>query len=245
MKINIKKIRLDLKEKGFVFLPGILKKNKNFKNLTSEICYFLNTFSKKNYKQINNYDEIICKKFKSNKKISGYLNENLNLLPSLNGVFADKEVVLLTKKILGSENKPLIVNNHRLRLQIPSHDHVANLPWHQDIHYNKIKRSRSLVFWMSLGNIDQEMGPIIIKSRSHKIKKVKKFFFKKPNGGKVPSVNVKKINSKFYNQVSFPTNSGDILILDLKLVHTSGLNKAKDRIKWSAQARFHVPSLIR
>ena len=53
------------------------------------------------------------------------------------------------------------------------------------------------------------------------------------------------INSKFYNQVSFPTNSGDILILDLKLVHTSGLNKAKDRIKWSAQARFHVPSLIK
>ena len=84
MKINIKKIKFDLKEKGFVFLPGILKKNKNFKNLTSEICYFLNSFSKKDYKQINNYDEVICKKFKGNKKISGYLNENLNLLPSLN-----------------------------------------------------------------------------------------------------------------------------------------------------------------
>ena len=52
MKINIKKIQFDLKEKGFVFLPGILKKNRNFKNLTSEICYFLNSFSKKNYKQM-------------------------------------------------------------------------------------------------------------------------------------------------------------------------------------------------
>lgn len=244
MKINITKIQFDLKEKGFAFLPGILKKNRSFKNLTSEICYFLNSFSKKKYNQINNFDEAICKKFKSNKKISGYLNDNLNLLPSLNAVFADKEVVLLTKKILGLENKPLIVNNHRLRLQIPSNDHVANLPWHQDIHYNNIKRSKSLVFWISLGNIDQEMGPVIIKSRSHKIKKIKKFLFVKPNGGKVPSVNVKEISDKFYKEVTFPTDSGDVLIFDLKLVHASGLNKSKNKIKWSAQARFHVPSLI-
>ena len=63
------------------------------------------------------------------------------------------------------------------------------------------------------------MGPVIIKSRSHKIKKIKKFLFVKPNGGKVPSVNVKEISDKFYKQVTFPTDSGDVLIFDLNYVY--------------------------
>ena len=46
------------------------------------MSYFLKNISK-NYKNLNNYDKIICEKFKINKKISGYLNENMNLLPSL------------------------------------------------------------------------------------------------------------------------------------------------------------------
>ena len=81
----------------------------------------------------------------------------MNLLPSLKGLFADKKTTNLIKKILTTSNKSLIVNNHRLRLQIPSFDKISNLPWHQDIHYNTIKNCNSVVLWVSLGKIDEEM----------------------------------------------------------------------------------------
>ena len=94
----ILKAKKDLKERGYVYLPGFFKNNKNFKNLINDMSYFLKNISKKNYKNLNNYDKIICEKFKINKKISGYLNENMNLLPSLKGLFADKKTTNLIKK---------------------------------------------------------------------------------------------------------------------------------------------------
>jgi len=237
----ILKARKDLKKSGYVYLPGFFKNNKNFQNLINDMSYFLKNISKKNYKNLNHFDKIICQKFKNNKKISGYLNENMNLLPSLKGLFADKKTTNLIKKILTSNNKSLIVNNHRLRLQIPGFDKISNLPWHQDIHYNTIKNSNSVVLWVSLGKIDDEMGPVEIKSKSHKFKKIKKFMHLKPNGGKVPAIQINNIKDTIYKHVSFPTNSGDVLMFDLKLVHRSGFNKSKNKVKWSAQARYHIP----
>ena len=81
-----------------------------------------------------------------------------------------------------------------------------------------------------LGKIDEEMGPVVIKSKSHKFKKIKKFLYLKPNGGKVPAIKIDNINEKIYKHVSFPTNSGDVLMFDLKLVHRSGFNKSKIRL---------------
>ena len=81
-----------------------------------------------------------------------------------------------------------------------------------DIHYNTIKNCNSVVLWVSLGKIDEEMGPVVIKSKSHKFKKIKKFLYLKPNGGKVPAIKIDNINEKIYKHVSFPTNSGDVLM---------------------------------
>lgn len=241
MRCNVKKIKKDLKNNGYSYLPNILKYNENFKNLNKEIIIFLNSLIKKKYNNINQFDKNICLKFKKNKNISALLNDNLNLLPSLKGIFADQKIIKLIKDLMSAKKKPLIYNNPRLRVQIPGHDKVSNLPWHKDIHYNKIKRSNSLVFWISLGKIDKDMGPVLIKSNSHKIKNVKKTFFKKANGSKVPSVDIKNINKKYNKDIFFTTKPGDVLIFDLNLIHKSGNNKSFNKVKWSAQARYHVP----
>tara|TARA_B100000287_G_scaffold433744_1_gene496223 strand:+ start:506 stop:1240 length:735 start_codon:yes stop_codon:yes gene_type:complete len=241
MKHNIKKIRNDLKTKGYYYFPKFFKNNVSFKNLNYEVLLFLQNLSKKKYKKINDFDKNVCSKFKKNKNISAYLNDNLNLSPSLKGVFGDKKILKFMRSLMRAEKKPIIANNPRLRVQIPGHDKVSNLPWHKDIHYNTIKRSSSLVFWVSLGKIDKDMGPVVIKSNSHKIKKVKKIFIKKANGYKVPAVEVKNISEKSYKNIFFPTKPGDVMIFDLNLIHRSGYNNSKDKVKWSAQARYHVP----
>ena len=103
------------------------------------------------------------------KKISGSLNDKINLLPSLHNLLNDDIQLGIIKKIL-SKNNPLICNNHRLRLQIPGNDRLANLPWHFDEQYNKFKNVNSIVVWISLVDITYEMGPLVFKESSHKIK---------------------------------------------------------------------------
>ena len=241
MKYGINKIKKDIKDKGFCYLPNLLKNNESFKNLNKEILIFLNNLTKKKYRKLNQFDENICFKFKKNKNISAQLNDNLNLLPSLKGIFGDQKIIKFLRKLMVAKNKTIICNNPRLRVQIPGNDNISNLPWHKDIHYNKIKRSSSLVFWISLGRIDEDMGPVVIKSNSHKLKKVKKIFFKKTNGNKVPSIDIKNIDKYSYKDVFFTTRPGDVMIFDLNLIHRSGNNSSINKVKWSAQARYHIP----
>ena len=133
----------------------------------------------------------------------------------------------------------IIFNNPRFRIQIPGNDSIANLPWHQDSAYNKIKNSKSIVAWISIGNINKDMGPIIFK-KSHKFGVQKILKFKKDNGSIVFSVNTNNKNLKKLKNVRFNTLSGDLILIDMNTVHTSGKNKTKDRIKYSAQARYHI-----
>ena len=39
--------------------------------------------------------------------------------------------------------------------------------------------------------------------------------------------------------MSMNTLSGDIILIDMNSVHTSGYNNTEDKIKYSAQARYH------
>ena len=116
--LNVNKIKKDLKIKGFCHIKKFLCKNKNFKKHQLEVVNFLNFYFKKRLKKIEDFDQIIFSKFKKNKKISGSLNDKINLLPSLHNLLNDDIQLGIIKKIL-SKNNPLICNNHRLRLQIP------------------------------------------------------------------------------------------------------------------------------
>ena len=68
----------------------------------------------------------------------GDLNADIEL-----GEVQEEADIKLIKDLMSAKKKPLIYNNPRLRVQIPGHDEVSNLPWHKDIHYNKIKRINS------------------------------------------------------------------------------------------------------
>ena len=182
----------------------------------------------------------ICKIYKKNNEISAYINEYLNVLPSLSSFFSDDKILHLVSRILKSKKSDVVVNNQRLRVQIPGRDLVSNLPWHQDSHYNNLSnKGKSIVLWVSLGNINNEMGPVVIKKKSHHLYNLKKYFYKKPGGFKVPTVRLNK-NENIFKENFHSTTSGDIMLFDMNLVHRSGRNKSLNKIKWSAQARYHV-----
>lgn len=235
---KIENIKKKLKSNGYVLVKNFFIKDrefKNFKNFLQQLIKF--TLKKKN---IKNFDEILSLRFKKDEKISAFLNDNINLSHYLSSLLVSKKLILFLSKILEVKEKSIILNNSRFRIQIPGNDNIANLPWHQDIAYNKIKSAKSIVAWISIGNIEMDMGPIIFKKKSHKFGVQKITKFKKDNGNYVHSVNINNTNLKKLDNVRHNTLSGDLILIDMNTVHASGENKTKDKVKYSAQARYHV-----
>ena len=52
---------------------------------------------------------------------------------------------------------------------------------------------------------------------------------------RVPNKNLKNLED-----VSLETLSGDLILIDMNTVHASGINRTKHKVKYSAQARYHV-----
>ena len=63
---------------------------------------------------------------------------------------------------------------------------------------------------------------------------------KKSHGGTVFGVDLNNYNLKRLIDVQLETLAGDLILIDMNTVHTSGFNKTKYKVKYSAQARFHA-----
>jgi ectoine hydroxylase-related dioxygenase (phytanoyl-CoA dioxygenase family) len=74
-------------------------------------------------------------------------------------------------------------------------------------------------------------------------KKLKKL--KKVHGGSIFKVDLNNHNLKKLIDVQLETLAGDLILIDMNTVHTSGFNKTKDKVKYSAQARFHAVKNIK
>lgn len=234
------KIQRDFKKNGFVLIKGFFLKTREYKNFKKFLSKFilLGLNNKKN--KITDINKSLSLKFKKNKKISSFLNDYINLSPYLSSLFVSDKLTSFLSKFLEEEKNKIVVNNQRFRVQIPGNDEIANLPWHQDIHYNSILNTKSIVVWVSLGNIDDEMGPIIFKKGSHKFGEQQQIISKKKNGGRVIKLDINNINLKNLPDVQYKTLSGDLILIDMNTVHTSGINRSKYKVKYSAQARYHV-----
>ena len=238
--ISTKKVKKKLKSDGYVIVKGFFLEIEEFKNFKNFLSRFIK-FGLNNKKNIfMNIDKSLSLAFKKNVKISSFFNDNINLTPYLSALFTSKKLTSFLSKILNVTRDEVIWNNQRFRTQIPGNDEIANLPWHQDAAYNKIKDTKSIVAWISVGNISEDMGPIILKKSSHKFGIQKQIRFKKSNGLPSIKVNCNNKNLKNLEDVSLETLSGDLILIDMNTVHASGKNTTKDKVKYSAQARYHV-----
>jgi len=235
----IEKTKKKLKSDGYVIVKNFFLKTEELNNFKKFLFKFIKFGLNNKKKKIINIDKSLSLEFKKNTKISAFLNDNINLSPYLSSLFTSKKLISFLCKILDIKKDQIIFNNQRFRIQIPGNDEVANLPWHQDIGYNKIKNIKSIVAWISLGDISEDMGPIIFKKGSHKFGAQRQIKFKKSHGGKSIKVDINNKDLKDLKDVELETLSGDLILIDMNTVHTSGKNRTKDKVKYSAQARYH------
>jgi len=243
----IEQAKKELKLNGIALIKNYMSESVELLDLKKKIYELVCIKAKANKLSIPKNEPIsvsdtIMKLNKINNKIGAFLNDSLNSSPELFKILSSNDITELGNYILDIKNGSLLANNHRIRVQIPGRDEVSNLPWHQDSHYNNFYiKNNSVVIWISVSDIDNDLGPIVYKKGSQIINKVEKLVFKKPNNLNAYTLPDKYINEKRFEECSIPTKSGDVFLIDMDLVHRSGLNKSQ-KVKFSLQGRFHNAS---
>ena len=240
----IQKAKKELKLNGIALIKNYMSDSVELLELKKKI-YQLVCVKAKIYKldlpsnDPNSINDTIMKLHSINNKIGAFLNDSLNSAPELFRILSSTNITELAQDVLGIKSNSLLSNNHRIRVQIPGRDEVSNLPWHQDSHYNDLYlKNNSVVIWLSVVDIDNDAGPIVYKKGSQINNQVGRLSFKKSNGRIAYTVPDEYINDKRFKEEAIPTKSGDVLLLDMDLIHRSGLNKS-EKVKFSLQARFH------
>ena len=242
---SIEVIKDNLENDGFVYLPEFLKDS----TFLDKVLNSINKISQIRLKNINqgtsslkfnNLNEILFSLLKIDEKNISFINDAMNANQSLLNLFNDPKINSLVDRLLPSKESFVCLNNHKFRIQSPGRDEVSNLPWHQDCHYNTMSSDNSsFALWISLSDIDEESGPVTFKKGSHKLGKVERIETKRTNKKKIYTIDDQYISDKNFPEISIPTKIGDIMLIHMNIIHTSGINKSKNFTKLSAQARFH------
>ncbi len=146
----------------------------------------------------------------------------------------------------------LFVNSVSLRMDPPGSKNFS-YGWHTDSVVN-VENSNFVQCWTPLVDIDRELGGLEIVEKSH-IKKVKTQYsdeilkavkkgeknsnpivYRTPHSTKVITPNVKK--------KSLTATVGESILFSNKLMHRSGLNKTKDKVRFSLTAFYHDSNKI-
>lgn len=112
--------------------------------------------------------------------------------------------------------------------------------WHQDGNYfleNK-NGDNALVTWIPLNEATKENGSVIIAKGSHKQHKQKSIHVNSKEFQSEQFVTPEEL-FKGYEQVHVNANPGDIAFIHMDLIHSSGINITKDKVRYTAQLRFN------
>jgi len=193
-------------------------------------------------------DKQLVKSYKENTAHVSFAYDVLSNSPEVYNLLCDKKLLTVINQLLlkssGSSNA--IVNNVNCRIDLPGKSWSENLPWHQDWPYNNPLYivNNSLVAWVSIFGADDELGSIRLLKKTHQLGELQHEKVRMPGQSKRKDPFCYKVSDKVIKKHRKSTiitqcEPGDVLLFDINLIHASGINKTKNRIRWSAQARYH------
>lgn len=232
--VNKGKLKI-LKENFSKMIEVSLKKNLNYsiniKNKLKKINYLLNEgmilLEKANHNYLSElYDQIV--------KSSNYYD-----------LISDKNITTISNSLLRRKtNDNLYINSSSIRMDTPGITPYV-YGWHQDNKSN-IKNSNFVQVWMPVfSNISKNLGGLHILDKSFKydiktshsaieISKLKKKQILRASH----KVKILSKNFKLKEKV-ISCNLGQAIFFNKKLMHKSGINKTKNRMRYVCSNFYH------
>lgn len=233
-KININ----EYKELGFTVIKNIVPK-KQLENIMFSLFLNAKKYSKlSNLNSSNDLDSLLYTLRKKNKKNFGLLYDSMQTLSKLYQIFTTDLILKNVSNIL-SVNKNLITfTEPALRMDAPN-DKRNSLGWHQDSSYcrQNLDGGNGVVLWLPVRKLTRDMGRLQFLSKSHKIGSLN---IKRERQDKYSSQQrlVSEELLKLENLTEIDLKLGDVLAMNLDLVHRSGINFSK-KFRISIIGRYH------
>ena len=173
-------------------------------------------------------------------QLFGAIYDSLKTSLTLTQLVSDDVIVDNVAKFLNVEPSDISISEPMCRLDVPNDKRNA-LEWHQERSFFPQNRdgSHSLVCWIPLTNVTEEMGTIHISPESHKGGLIIPERNEKKNGSSTRQISVPEEHIKKYEDLTVPVDVGDVVFLNMLLFHRSGVN-ISDKIRSAVQARFHT-----
>ena len=177
---------------------------------------------------------------KKDPKLFGAIYDSLKTSLTLTQLVSDDAIVDNVAKFLNVKPSEISISEPMCRLDVPNDKRNA-LEWHQERSFFPQNRdgSHSLVCWIPLTNVTEEMGAIHISPESHKGGLIIPERNEKKNGSSTRQISVPEEHIKKYEDLTVPVDAGDVVFLNMLLFHRSGVN-ISDKIRFAVQARFHT-----
>ena len=234
-KINIR----EYKELGFTVIKNIIPK-KQLEEIMSSLL--LNTKKYSKFSKINknkNLDDLLYELRKKNKKNFGLLYDSMQTLGNLYQVFTSDRIMKYVSKILSVKKNLITFTEPALRLDGPN-DVRNSLGWHQDSSYcrQNLDGSNGVVLWLPIRKLSKEMGRLQFLKKSHKIGSLnikKRRHDKYSSQQRLIPENLLELKN---NIIEVDLKLGDVLAMNLDLVHRSGINFSK-KFRISIIGRYH------
>ena len=177
---------------------------------------------------------------KKDSKLFGAIYDSLKTSLTLTQLVSDDVIVDNVAKFLCVESSDVSISEPMCRLDVPNDKRNA-LEWHQERSFFPQNRDglHSLVCWIPLTSVTEEMGAIHISPESHAGGLITPAQNEKKSELSTRQISVPEEHVKKYEDLVVPVDVGDVVFFNMLLYHRSGVN-ISDKVRFAVQSRFHT-----
>ena len=177
---------------------------------------------------------------KKDPKLFGAIYDSLKTSLTLTQLVSDDVIVNNVAKFLNVDPSDVSISEPMCRLDVPNDKRNA-LEWHQERSFFPQNRDglHSLVCWIPLTSVTEEMGAIHISPESHAGGLITPAQNEKKSELSTRQISVPEEHVKKYEDLVVPVDVGDVVFFNMLLYHRSGVN-ISDKVRFAVQSRFHT-----
>ena len=177
---------------------------------------------------------------KKDPKLFGAIYDSLKTSLTLTQLVSDDVIVNNVAKFLNVDPSDVSISEPMCRLDVPNDKRNA-LEWHQERSFFPQNRDglHSLVCWIPLTSVTEEMGAIHISPESHAGGLIIPAQNEKKSELSTRQISVPEEHVKKYEDLVVPVDVGDVVFFNMLLYHRSGVN-ISDKVRFAVQSRFHT-----
>lgn len=186
-------------------------------------------------------NELLIKIKRENPSSSSWIYQTILGSYKLKKFFIDIDIAPLVRDLLGIEDENnLGVVSPAFRFDIPG-DKRNVRTWHQDGNYflENHDGDKHVVVWIPMNKSNKENGSVIIAPGSHKKGKLDRKH-EKADGFSSEQYTALEEQYKAYDHIHVVAEPGDLALIHMDLLHSSGTNTTTNEVRYTAQIRMNT-----